>query len=195
MRLAAAVLAALSLAACSVQAASTRETPAAMAPSEYSFAPLATHRYVQTGTIAPEGQVPQAFGTGPQLYWIRSEAGFAKMGYVKADAPKTGLDAAHGGPGKAAAPGDPDFGKQDVVLITMGVQGTTGYALELESVKRSGRELRFSAQTRSPTPGAMVGEALTHPSEWVVVDKLPRDSRPVLIFDGKAVKFDLHILD
>jgi hypothetical protein len=168
---------------------------AALSASDLSFAPLATHRYVRTGTTAPEGRIPQAPETGPQLFWIRSEAGFAKFGYVKAEAPSTGLDAAHGGPGHAGAPGDPDFAKQDVILLTLGVKRTAGFSISLEAVKKSGREIRFLARSHSPAPDAVVAEALTQPSVLVVVEKLPRDSRPVLVLDGQDAKSDLRVLE
>ena len=174
----------LALAACSAQSAPKKEAKMAAPHAQIAFAPFESHRFAATGDVAPDAAVPQDFGTGPQLFWIRSEAGFARFGYAKP-----------AGAGNAQAPGDPDFAKQDVIYLTMGVHGTTGYEIHLESIRVTGQEVRFMAKTRSPGPSDAVGEALTHPAQLVVVGKLPRDARPILVFDGKDVKSDLHLLE
>src|SRR6185369_8704798 len=124
--------AALILAACSVQSAPKKEAKMANPQAQIAFAPFDSQRYTASGEIEPDAAVPQESGTGPQLYWIRSEAGFAKFGYAKTSGGAT-----------AQGPGDPDFARQDVLYLTMGVQGTTGYEIHLESVQSAGQEIRF----------------------------------------------------
>jgi hypothetical protein len=179
----------MALAACSVQCAPKKEAKMAAPQAQIPFAPFDSPRYAASGEIAPDGAVPQEFGTGPQFYWIRSEAGFARFGYAKADSGNAQAS------GKTQGPGDPDFAKQDVVYLTMGVQGTTGYDIRLESIRITSQEVRFQAKTRSPGPHDVVGEALTHPAQLIVVGKMPWDAHPVLVFDGKEVGFKLHVLE
>ena len=158
-------------------------------PIEVAFAPLQTRLYVQTGNPTEDGTLPDAFGTPPQLYWIRDEEGFAKLGYQRAKTP-TGAPIPD-----STAPGELDFTRKDVILLSMGVQGTTGYSLSLRSVRKTGRDVRFILETKSPGPKDMVGEALTHPAIKVQVEKLPRDSRLIMVMDGKEPSFEMRVLD
>ncbi|HLP40809.1 MAG TPA: protease complex subunit PrcB family protein, partial [Fibrobacteria bacterium] len=123
----------------------------------------------------------------PQLFWIRTEEGFAKYGYERRNPPSGAAKP------DSTAPGELDFARHDVILLTMGVQGTTGYNISLQSIRKSGRDVRFQLKTKSPT--GPVGEALTHPGVLVQVEKLPRDSRLVMEMNGKESSFDLRVLE
>lgn len=146
-----------------------------------AFVPLSPRQYIQTGKISGDGEIPQAFDTPPQLFWVRSEVGFSKMGFEKK--------------GAAPLPGDPNFTNQDVLYLTMGVQGTTGYSLHLDSISQTEKEIRFFITTSSPKLNEAVGEALTHPTIAVIVSKLLKDARLFMIFDKKPTEFQQRILE
>ncbi len=162
------------------------------APQDIAFAPFLSTRFIQTGTTSPKGVIPQDLGTPPQLYWVRSGTGFADLGYTKSHPSSSTPAPADTTP---TALGDPDFSRHDVLFLTMGVQGTTGYSLRLERIQKTGNEVRFLLKTKRPAPGMRVGEALTHPGTLVTVDKLPKEAHLVMILDGKEAGFQQKILE
>lgn len=118
---------------------------------------------------------------GPQGYWIRSEAGFNRLGYqtpaedINNDLSQT------------------DWNQQDLFIVTLGVQGTTGHGIRFKTIELNRDLLRISIQHLQPT-GA-VGEALTHPTAMVRINKQQSKLKTVLNIDGKDVICDWHILE
>ncbi len=56
-----------------------------------------------------------------------------------------------------------DFTTQMVVVVTMGPQPTTGYAVRITDVSRSGRGIVVHVTTISPGPNCAVGQVRTFP--------------------------------
>lgn len=133
-------------------------------------------------SAAESGLIPvDDINLGPQGYWIRSEAGFNRLGY---QTPAEDLD---------NNLNKTDWTKQDLFIVTLGVQGTTGHEIRFETIELNQDVLRISIQHLEPT-GA-VGEALTHPTGIVRIDKQQTNITSVLNIDGKDVVCDWHILE
>lgn len=128
-------------------------------------------------------------GSPPECYWIRSEQGWKSFGFKQTRPPSGQIS-----PEEKAAR-ELDFARHDVLFLTMGVQGTTGYTMSLDEIGKDAGEIRFRLKTTSPKPGEMVGEALTNPSVLVRTEKLPKDAKLKMILDGKDSNFDLRILE
>jgi hypothetical protein len=69
-----------------------------------------------------------------------------------------------------------DFGKEMVVAVFMGQRPTSGYAVEVTGVTRSGRSTVVSVRRSSPPPGAITAQIVTSPFTFVAI---PASNRPV----------------
>ncbi len=80
------------------------------------------------------------------------------------------------------SPPDIDFSAEMVAGVFLGEKSTGGYTAEITRAELDGSDLRFYYRERSPTPGAMVTQALTQPYHLV---KLPRhDASPIFYREG-----------
>ena len=64
-----------------------------------------------------------------------------------------------------------DFSKEMVIVATMGVKRTGGYAIEIVGVEVADQSLKISVKQSSPPPGALTIQALTAPFHFVAVPK------------------------
>lgn len=158
-------------------------------PARVTFGPIPDGLFIQSGTPSPDATLPDEVGSQPQVLWIRSEAGFAKLGYSRRTAPAPGT-----GDSTRPAAGL-DFSRQDVLLVSMGSRGTTGYSVTLAAIEKRGKAYHLVLKTRQPGPQDVVGEALTHPSVLVQTEKIHRTARLSLAMDGKDEEFGLRILE
>jgi hypothetical protein len=121
---------------------------------------------------------------GPQGYWIRSENGMSRLGK------KINRDAV-GSP--IANWAQKDWATHDLFQVTLGVQGTTGHAIQMLGIEEVGDTVRISLNHLYPS--GMVGEALTHPSAFLVTPKWPTEKIFELWIDGKKTACQWHVLD
>jgi len=76
-----------------------------------------------------------------------------------------------------------DFSKEMVIVATMGVKRTGGYAIEIAGAEVSGQSLKISVKQSSPPPGALTIQALTAPFHFVAAPK--SDLKPEFV-EAKA---------
>jgi hypothetical protein len=114
----------------------------------------------------------------PQGYWLRSENALTNSGFnfVRSDASTL-----------------VDWQSQDLILITLGVQGTTGHEVQIQQIEIQNNILRIAAKHLEPT--IAVGEALTNPAVLVRIDKPNPALLPVLNIDGKDTNSSWQVLD
>jgi len=72
-----------------------------------------------------------------------------------------------------------DFSAEMVVALFLGQKSTGGYSVEITRAGLDGSNLRFYYRERSPTPGAMVTQALTQPYHLVRLSR--SESTPVFV--------------
>ncbi|TVQ25412.1 MAG: protease complex subunit PrcB family protein [Spirochaetaceae bacterium] len=72
-----------------------------------------------------------------------------------------------------AALGGVDFERQVVVAAFLGRRRTGGYSLELTEVERGSEFITIHMRELSPSPDAMVTQALTWPAVLILVDDAP----------------------
>lgn len=86
--------------------------------------------------------------------------------------------------GRRPAPSSPliDFSAEMVVGLFLGQKRTGGYTVEITRAELDGSNLRFYYREQSPTPGAMVTQALTQPYHLVRLSR--SESVPVFIKEG-----------
>jgi hypothetical protein len=131
---------------------------------------------------AESGLIPaEDITLGPQGYWIRSEAGLNRLGY------QTQNENLNNDFSKI------DWTKQDLFIVTLGVQGTTGHKIRFHSIEIHQDRLRISIQHLEPT--SAVGEALTHPSAMVRINKQESKLKPLLNINDKDAICNWHILE
>lgn len=82
------------------------------------------------------------------------------------------------------APPATDFGREMVVAAAMGLKGTGGYSIAIDSAYSAGDSIYVVVREVSPGPGCAVTFAFTAPFAAVV---LPRSSDPVLFVERSEV--------
>lgn len=132
-------------------------------------------------TLSPIAEEPDLIPladieVGPQGYWLRSEGSLARL-HLGANSASVAID----------------WKLHQALLVTLGVQGTTGHAIRLLGVEIQGDTLRVSIQHVEPK--GSVGEALTHPATLLRIDTPVGDLQPVLNIDGKDTACHWHILN
>lgn len=109
--------------------------------------------------------IPRDLGSGtvePVCLWLESSAELERHGLVLADV---------------------DWAREDVVVLSLGQQGTTGHAMQLNSIRLdSSGTIIFDTTHAFPT--SAVGEALTHPGLMVRLEKGHGARRRALRLDG-----------
>jgi PrcB C-terminal len=75
-------------------------------------------------------------------------------------------------------PGAPalDFGRRRGVLVALGPRSSSGYALEVESVREERRRVVVTVRERSPSLGQAVRPGVTYPFLLITI---PRADKPV----------------
>lgn len=68
-----------------------------------------------------------------------------------------------------------DFEKESLLVASLGECNSTGYSISIQAISLQNSLLTVFVKRSSPTPGRMVGMAMTYPSHAVVVAKLPTD--------------------
>jgi hypothetical protein len=69
-----------------------------------------------------------------------------------------------------------DFGRRRAVLVALGPRSSTGYAVEVESVREERRRIVVVVRERSPTLADSVRPRVTYPFRLIT---LPRGDKPV----------------
>ena len=79
------------------------------------------------------------------------------------------------------APPEVDFSKETVLIATLGMRSTGGYAVEFADVKTEGEMVVAKLKTKSPGPDDMVTMALTAPYAIIAI---PKHEGPVKFCDS-----------
>jgi hypothetical protein len=86
-------------------------------------------------------------------------------------------------PGRAPEPPRIDFRRREAVLLATGPRSSTGYAVEIESVREERRRIVVRIRERTPSLGDPVVARVTYPYRLIT---LPRRNKPVyLIWEGR----------
>ena len=76
-----------------------------------------------------------------------------------------------------------DFGRREAVLLATGPRSSTGYAVEVESVREERSRVVMHVRERTPSLGDPVAARVTYPYRLIT---LPRRDKPVeLIWEGR----------
>lgn len=117
--------------------------------------------------VDDEGRSPKPHGD-----WVRSEDDLLKVGLPLAA---------------------PDWSKFDLVLVSIGEQGTTGHRASMERITLVDDAIVFDLHHEEPT--GSVGEALTFPGVVVQLEKHLERRRRVVRIDGVVVPCTWHAFD
>jgi hypothetical protein len=166
------------------QSCAGRPEDAMNKPISIAFSVLDPQVDLEFAEAAPQFALPMDFETGPQGYWVRNSEALQKIGYHAA---------ANSTQSNKAPQSAPDLSKQDLFMVTLGVQGTTGHNMKIEKVETLGDTLRIFALHIEPT--GMVGEALTHPKAMLVLPKLKSAGTAELWIGGKLSDCQWHIVE
>lgn len=131
----------------------------------------------------PESGLYQG-GPGAGLVWIRSAKGWERAGFG------TRLPASDAPP---EAFSEPDFGKEDVLLLGLGRMPTTGYRLAFEKMELKGDKVKLAVKILPPSGPA--GEMLTPLNGALKAAKLPAKAKFDLVVNGKGTGHHLVVLD
>jgi hypothetical protein len=166
------------------QSCAGRPEDAMSKPVSIAFDVLDLQVDLEYGEADHQWVLPMDFETGPQGYWIRSSEALKKIGYRAI---------ANSAQSNKAPQSAPDWSKQDLFMVTLGVQGTTGHTMKIEKVETLGDTLRIYAVHVEPT--GMVGEALTHPKAMLVLPKWKSAGTAELWIGGKLSDCQWHIVE
>jgi hypothetical protein len=81
-------------------------------------------------------------------------------------------------PGRAAKPPPVDFGRREVVVVSLGPRSSTGYSLRVERVVERRREIDVYLRERTPSLGDPVEPRVTYPYRALTI---ARTSKPVYV--------------
>jgi PrcB C-terminal len=81
-------------------------------------------------------------------------------------------------PGRAPEPPPVDFGRREVVVVSLGPRSSTGYSLRVERVVERRREIDVYLRERTPSLGDPVAPSVTYPYRAITI---PRTSKPVYV--------------
>jgi hypothetical protein len=161
-----------------------RKEDAMPSPSKVNFTMVTTMQALPGSPEDPDLVPPTDFGVGPQGYWIRSRAGLKRLGFAGEPSLGASTDAGWN---------TIDWSKHELVLVTLGVQGTTGHTLRVDVVEKAEGTLTI-AITHFEPKGA-VGEALTHPAGMIRIERQSTGAKTQLKINGKPVACDWHVLN
>lgn len=66
---------------------------------------------------------------------------------------------------------DIDYTKNVVLFAYLGTAPSGGYGIGIEKVTMTGNQVTVKVRTRNPAPGEMVTMAITHPADYVLLDR------------------------
>jgi hypothetical protein len=81
-------------------------------------------------------------------------------------------------PGRAPKPPQVDFGRREVVVVSLGPRSSTGYSLRVERVVERRREIEVYLHERTPALGDPVEPRVTYPYRAITI---ARTSKPVYV--------------
>lgn len=174
----------ITLLSLAMQSCAGRPEDAMSKPVSIPFNILDPQVDLEFAEAAPQYALPMEFESGPQGYWVRNSEALHKIGYRA----NTTLNSNTKSPQST-----PDWSKQDLFLVTLGVQGTTGHTMKVVKVEALGDTLRIFAAHLEPT--GMVGEALTHPKAMLVLPKWKSNGTLELWINGKPSNCQWHIVE
>lgn len=65
-----------------------------------------------------------------------------------------------------------DWNEQMLVVVTGGVQRSSGFSVDIDRLEARGKDLLVHWNLRSPSPGQAVTRKLTHPGEVILVERV-----------------------
>lgn len=81
-------------------------------------------------------------------------------------------------PGRAPEPPPVDYGRREVVVVSLGPRSSTGYSLRVERVVERRREIDVYLRERTPSLGDPVELRVTYPYRAITIE---RSSKPVYV--------------
>lgn len=66
---------------------------------------------------------------------------------------------------------DVDYDSKAVLLAYLGTAPSGGYGIGIEKVTMTGNNITVQVQTKSPAPNEMVTMAITHPADYITIDR------------------------
>jgi hypothetical protein len=86
-------------------------------------------------------------------------------------------------PGRTPASPPIDFGRREAVLLAAGPRSSTGYTVEVESVREQRGRIVVHVRERTPSLGDPVAARVTYPYRLIT---LPRRDKPVeIVWEGR----------
>lgn len=76
------------------------------------------------------------------------------------------------------------YENNSLVLIYGGMQRTTGYKIDLQSVTLTKGKLEVLAELHTPGEGCLMGDMITYPAQLIAIQKI----------DGQDVKLDMPVI-
>jgi hypothetical protein len=126
-------------------------------------------------------------GGGHALAWQEVSLGRAELtrpaGRVFGSGPELRRFLIAAMPGRAPKLPPIDFRRREAVLLATGPRSSTGYALEVESVREESGRIVVRVRERAPSLGDPVAARVTYPYRLIT---LPRRDKPVdVIWEGR----------
>jgi hypothetical protein len=81
-------------------------------------------------------------------------------------------------PGRAPEPPPVDYGRREVVVVSLGPRSSSGYSLRVERVVERRREIDVYLRERTPSLGDPVEPRVTYPYRAITIE---RSSMPVYV--------------
>jgi PrcB C-terminal len=81
-------------------------------------------------------------------------------------------------PGRAPEPPTVDYGRREVVVVSLGPRSSRGYSLRVERVVERRREIDVYLRERAPSLGDPVDPRVTYPYRAITIE---RSSKPVYV--------------
>jgi hypothetical protein len=81
-------------------------------------------------------------------------------------------------PGRAPEPPPVDYGRREVVVVSLGPRSSSGYSLRVERVVERRREIDVYLRERTPSLGDPVEPRVTYPYRAITIE---RSSKPVYV--------------
>jgi hypothetical protein len=81
-------------------------------------------------------------------------------------------------PGRAPEPPPVDYGRREVVVISLGPRSSSGYSLRVHHVVERRREIDVYVRERTPSLGDPVEPRVTYPYRAITIE---RSSKPVYV--------------
>jgi hypothetical protein len=81
-------------------------------------------------------------------------------------------------PGRAPEPPPVDYGRREVVVVSLGPRSSSGYSLRVERVVERRREIDVYLRERTPSLGDPVEPRVTYPYRAITIG---RSSKPVYV--------------